>query len=107
MIISSLYYDNQSKIINELLQNCSIDLVVDPEDVSVIWGFIVFEIDICHYIYVKHSLRGFGIGRALWRQAEGPIKVTHISPAAEAYLQRNSDAFCYDPYLLRERKQHS
>ena len=48
-----------------VLERSSCMIACDPEDHSVIFGFIIYEPDVLHFVYTKHAFRGFGIAHAL------------------------------------------
>jgi len=67
----TVYYREMHAVIERALLRPSIRIVIacDPSEEDMIYGFGIGEVidsTLClHYIYVKHSFRQFGIGRAL------------------------------------------
>ena len=99
------YFRCQAEIITQVLAKSVTLLACDPEDTSVIWGFVVFDEDDCHYIYVKHLLRGHGIASLLWDAAGHPHNATHMTIAAEKYLQTHPNTVAFNPFSILEYKR--
>ena len=78
----SLYYHDIT--LKKLLPKCTLLAACDPDDLDVILGYICFEPDVLHFVYVKGGFRRMGIGNGLmdeaghWRQIEdSPVVVSH------------------------------
>jgi len=80
-------------------------VVCDPEEPSVVWGFVVFEEGVLHYLYVKQAFRGLGIARALAAEAlrgfEGQKMVTALpapfgGQSTQQFLSKHK--LQYDPF---------
>jgi hypothetical protein len=99
------YFRHQALVIEAILPVASVTLAVDPEDESVIWGFVVWEGPVLHYLYVKHLLRQHGIARDLWRAAGSPTTCTHLSIAGEAYMRSHPGTLTFNPFLTRRETQ--
>lgn len=92
------YYKKQAAIILERLRDSNCVVATDPEDDNVVWGFIVHDEQLLHYVYVKHLLRLNGIARTLWMYAGKPTQATCLTHAGEAILKAKGDIFTFDPY---------
>lgn len=65
------YYDTTKRIINSLINRSSISVACSPDDPKHLYGYIVFEGDTVHFLYVKFTYRKFGIARSLFAAAQG------------------------------------
>lgn len=101
-ISNTVYYAEQHKLIERLLQAPEAKAVVacNPEDPTQIYGYIVYQPDVLHWVYVKHTFRGAGIARMLVAEAGLSAKLiyTHRVKNSER-LVGERDA-TYNPYLL-------
>jgi hypothetical protein len=105
-VSNSIYYDQQHKLVSNLLQNPTSIVIVscDSTDPKTIFGYIVAEVAqdavILHYVYVKHAVRGFGMARALVSEV---MTIPHTSVT---YTSRNRNikdpTWVYNPYKLWE-----
>ena len=78
----------------------------DPSEPDVVFGYIVGELVrddlVIHYTYVKHALRGFGLGKAM----EGELlkiphqKVYYSMRTRVSDSLNRSRRYIYDPFLL-------
>ena len=83
----SLYYHDIT--LKKLLPKCTLLAACDPDDLDVILGYVCYEPDVLHFVYVKGGFRRLGIGNRLmdevfrrcngcWRQIEdSPVVVSH------------------------------
>lgn len=55
-------------LLKALIPHTDIRLLCDPEYPESIWGWVSSEEDCLHWIYVKGSLRGYGLGSLLMRE---------------------------------------
>ena len=102
------YFTKHHKAIIGLLGNSTVTMAVNKDDQEQILGWACYQNlddkDVLHYIYVKHSLRGFGVGTGLLAYAtptEKPIEVSHITPSGLALWRANFDSTPkLDPYLV-------
>jgi len=103
----TVFYDKFHKLVSHLIENPTALIIIacDPEDDSTIFGYAVSEFDqaivnpplIFHWIYVKHSVRNFGIGRAL----EAKLKtIEHSGLINSTRSALASSEYVYDPFTL-------
>lgn len=76
-------------------------LACNPDNPNHIYGFVVFERDVVHYIYVASLWRGNGIARALLARATGgsPFSYTHLGQRMNGRAMAKMKAK-YNPYAL-------
>ncbi len=98
-IPKSVFFSHHSRLIKKLLVTSRIRLAVDPQDLGIIAGYIVYEPDKIHYLYVKESLRGFGIGKKLLSEANlfDRTKITHLTKKGRKIQLKMG--FVYAPYF--------
>ena len=86
-------------IINRLIGKSTIRLAVEGMSPDIIVGYIVYEPEVMHYVYVKEAFRGFGIGRRLIAQCDFPScpRVTHLTERGRQITRRLG--FIYSPYF--------
>lgn len=103
-----LYRSGQMKLMARLIQSCSCYVACAPEELTQIYGWMVFEkigeIGVLHYIYVKHPYRRFGIGGKIFSMLECDRTVPVIATHATMYLNHVKDKWnlTYNPYMLLE-----
>jgi hypothetical protein len=79
----------------------------DPEEASVIFGWILFEANVLHYVNVKRRFRHRGVGQALL-EATGlgdKFACTHLTFQGKSLIQQYYPKVSYVPYLLESRPQ--
>ncbi len=103
---NEVFFNFQQKLIVRLLQRSKCLVAVNPEDLSQVYGFIVYENnpDIIHYVYVKSTFRKMGICKLLLsKSVEQPApKYTHVTYAVEFLAPKLNAEF--NPYLIWEKK---
>ena len=78
----SLYYHDIT--LKKLLPKCTLLAACDPDDLDVILGYVCYEPDVLHFVYVKGGFRRLGIGNRLMDEAghlremrDSPVVVSH------------------------------
>ena len=105
LVDNDTYYAKQAANIIAML-DCSQCLVAaDPEEDTVLWGFIVVEYDYCHYAYVKHLMRHHGIARSLWHAAGKPQWASALTHAGEAIFRKHKNVLRFDPFAVQSLRQ--
>lgn len=74
------YFDKYKKVLDFLLAKSTIDIAVLEDNPNVIIGYIVYEDNKLHWIYVKKAWRKAGVGKQLI--PEGITCVTHLTKIA-------------------------
>ena len=99
---NSIFYPEYQKILDRILYNSTTLICCYPEDTNVIFGFLSYEADIVHYIFVKEAFRRMGIATLLYKHANCPHIFTHktimIEPFIDTLILMND--LKYNPYLL-------
>jgi hypothetical protein len=103
---NATYYAGQAASILKTLDRAETLVAADPEDDNVIWGFIVSEGELIHYVYVKHLMRRNGLAHSLWCVAGKPTVATAMTHAGESILRAHSDVLAFDPYAVGERERY-
>lgn len=70
-------------------------VVACTDDSDQIVGYAVFEDDVLHYVYVKHSLRGFGVANKLLDSIPQCKEFTHFTRFSPFFKRRNLQ---FNPY---------
>lgn len=103
-IPNTIYFDKQHATISRLLEKPTTLAIVacDPNDESTIYGYIIAELDasdmVLHWIYTKHSFRGFGLARALVDEI-ATVKVDRTYYTTRT-RQASDKEMIYDPFKL-------
>jgi GNAT superfamily N-acetyltransferase len=106
VISNTIYYEEQHKILEALIKASKVIVACDEKDTSQIYGYAVGdEIDnflIIHYVYVKHSFRNMGIGKALLNvfdhsPEKAAIYTMHTRTCERLAPKYN---FVYHPYII-------
>lgn len=101
----SIFYESHNKAILRRMQHLNCIIACNPDDPYVIFGYIVYSRpDVIQFGYVKGGFRGFGIFKALIKEAFGakvsPKYVTHITEHAREMIKKHD--IQYDPYRFFE-----
>lgn len=74
-MVSKIYFENYTRIIDQIFENDAyVAIAVSPDDVDLIFGYIVFHWDtdinltFLHYVYVKEAFRDLKIAKRLLEQ---------------------------------------
>lgn len=105
-LTNTVYYAEHHKVIERLLKTNDVIIACNPEDPSQIYGFVcagtVDGIFCLHYMYVKQSFRGLGIGKTLLNAFQHDPSTaavyTHHTRIAEKQAAKYN--FVYHPYIL-------
>lgn len=105
LVDNATYYAKQAANIIAMLDASRCLVAADPEEDTVLWGFIVVEYDYCHYVYVKHLMRHHGLARSLWHAAGKPPQASALTHAGEAILKAHQDVLRFDPFAVQSLRQ--
>lgn len=105
-ISNTIYFNEQHKLLEELVKTCKVVVACNESDTSQIYGYIVGDnIDgflVIHYLYVKQSFRNMGIGKSLLNMFDHDIDkaaiYTHHTKIADRLAPRFN--LIYHPYVL-------
>lgn len=106
---TTIYYKEMHETIKRILEDKTSHVLMacDPDDDESLYGYVVAQTIgaalIFHWVYVKHPLRNFGIGRNL----ELAVK-THVPHESIAYSLRTKltdiltrkESYVYNPFVL-------
>lgn len=89
------YYRNYRRVLDSILAKSKITIVCLNEDPTVILGFVVYDREVLHWVFVKPVWRTNGIAKSLIPQ--GITKVTHLTTAGKAAKPKK---WAFDPFLI-------
>ena len=72
-----IYFDQYPRVVDYILVRSKVLVVCYPQDEDVIFGYIVYEPMIAHYLFVKQAFRNLGIAKMLYIAAGEPKVYTH------------------------------
>lgn len=100
---TTIFYSAYNRILDHILDSDNSQTLVAclPDDPNVILGYLVFERDRIHYVFVKEVFRKTGIARSLIQAANLPqtIFITHRTRSAEPIISSHAKLI-YNPFLL-------
>lgn len=104
-ITNTIYFAQHHKLIENLLQSCSVFVACNQSNPGELYGYICYEkvdgIFVMHYIYVKHTYRKLGIARLLANYSEFNEDLasmyTHASKNSERLAAKYNMIYC--PYI--------
>lgn len=107
-ITNTTYFTEHHKLIQRIVKKNQVIVACNDQDPSQVYGYIcaghIDGIFVLHYIYVKHSFRNLGVGKALLNSFNHDINTaaiyTHHTRIAEKLAAKYS--FLYHPYVLFE-----
>jgi hypothetical protein len=71
------YYKGQADLINQLIDRSNVIIACDPEYPTSMFGYVIYEDNVIHYIYCKFSFRRHGVATLLHDAAGQPSVATH------------------------------
>ena len=106
MISNTIYYTEQHKILEKLVKECKTVVACSEDDPNQLYGYInAGTIDgflVINYIYVKHSFRNMGIGKALLDLFEHNPETAAVYTMHTRIADRLAPKYnmVFHPYLL-------
>ena len=105
-ITSTVYFSEHHKVLENLLRNSTVIMACDKQDPTTVYGYIcagkVDGVFVLHYVYVKHSFRNLGVGKALLNAFDHDVNTaavyTHHTRMSERLAPKYN--LLYHPYLL-------
>ena len=95
-----LIYEHDT-LLKKIIPHSTITLACDPDDPDTIWGYVCFDGDLLHFIYVKSAFRGFGIGGCLLRAAGLPDSNVSTSHRTKSlFVAFPGVRFHWNPYRM-------
>jgi GNAT superfamily N-acetyltransferase len=82
-----------------LMRGATLSIAADPESDVTIWGYIVSEADVVHFLYVKGEFRERGIARRLLSKAGRKLQFSQWTDGANLLLKNYPQAI-YNPYAM-------
>lgn len=105
----SVFHREYAKVIDRLLMVSGVLVACQPDDVKVIYGYLVFEPRLLHYCFIKEAFRFSGIAKALVVKAMGVQNLhvyshhtSHLKPILEKY-----PFLTYNPFVLYKETEVS
>lgn len=108
--INDIYLPNQNRIIDNLLETANTLIACNPEDPTLLLGFICYEfvqdVMVVHWMHIRGNMRFRGLAtdilQSLYPTAKSdPILVTHNF---RTYSElRHKFCLSYDPYFITTR----
>jgi hypothetical protein len=88
--------------IDRILTRASVLVACDPQDASVLYGFIVYEPGLLAYAYVKRAFRRMGIFRELLRESGlgTDFSFSHLTYSGEGLWRNWYPRAKYNPYAI-------
>ena len=106
LVTNAIYYSEQHKIIERLVKDCKTIVACNESDPTQIYGYInggtVDGFLVINYLYVKHSFRNMGIGRALLNVFDHDPSTASIYTMHTRIADTLAPRFnmVYHPYIL-------
>ncbi len=105
---NSIYYARQHDLITAVFarKNVRVYIACAPDEPSQIFGYLVGEAldsgPVLHFLYVKHPMRNFGVGKYLESHllsvVPGQLTYTQAGKNHERLLKNRE--YIYNPYLI-------
>ncbi len=101
------FFNGHKKLIKKCLEYAPCLVVCDSKDPSFLQGFCVMENmpekDVLHFIFVRHGLRGKGIGKELIKRMAKHEELSYSHQGDIKSLWGQWKTKVYDPYLFLGR----
>lgn len=98
-----IFFPHYNHVIDYILSSPEIKILVacHREHPETVFGYIVYEPKIIHYIYVKKDFCRFGIGRFLWGMAGMIPDYSHRTLDLVSILKRHPEqTSIWNPFIL-------
>lgn len=98
----SIYFENYKLVLDHILKTAQVYVACSKEDPNVIFGYVVYEPETIHYVFVKEAFRRFGLAKALIKEALGgaeKAEATHRTGMVIPILRRY-DKLVFNPFKL-------
>ena len=95
-----LFFEVHQRILDELLSKSKVIIACKDDDEDLIFGYIVFEPHIMHYVYVKEPFRNYGIGKRLIQEVKTPFQTSHLTYSLLDLWTAKKIQCDFNPYLL-------
>lgn len=105
---SKVYFQNYTKIIDSILDDCYVAFALNPDDHDQILGFVAFNYDedinltVIHYIYIKEAFRKLGLARKLMEQIQPGLGTEPMICTFANHIfdeLREKYLLAYDPFM--------
>jgi hypothetical protein len=102
------YFLTYNQVIDHILDKDRTIIMVaaKPDEPDVIWGYMIAEPRVLHYVFVKQGFRRFGIAKALYQNhfGERPV-VTHMTHLGREIIKTHP-GFTFNVNLLFKGDAH-
>lgn len=87
-------------LVDRILSRARALVAFDVADPRVLWGHVVWEPGILHYLFVKRPFRNARLGTALYEAAGCPDVFTHLTFAGESVWRTKVPGLRFVPYAV-------
>lgn len=63
---NGIFFDNYRLVVDDILESSSVTIACHKDEPSVIFGYIIHQGNILHYIFIKEAFRNLGLAKALY-----------------------------------------
>lgn len=111
---SKIYFQEYYSVLDYILSKLETKILVacKPDEIEVIFGFLVFEPGVLHYAFTKDAFRNYGIANSLLEKSSllfvgaGEIFYTHKTRSIHRIVMK-FPKLSYNPFLLFSRAPHT
>lgn len=100
---NQVFFPEYNKIVDSILQHPDTKVLVaqKPDEIDVIYGYLVYQGKSFHYAFTKEAFRKWGIAKSLFLEAGGePNSVfTHRTFEFDAIFKKHANLI-YNPFSL-------
>ncbi len=110
LIRTNVFFTNYREVLDSILAKSLTLVACLPDSPEVILGYMVYEEDILHYCFIKHSFRRLGIASSLLEQTglkDSEVQVTHMTNELSGFFDTlilvKGLKLEYNPFLLYDK----
>lgn len=98
---NSIFFPEYNRVIDWVLSQEDTQVVVasDPVEQHVIFGYMVHQPNILHYVFTKEAFFRFGIAKSLYQHIGCPKVFTHKTLKVKDILEKYPD-MTFNPFIL-------
>lgn len=95
LIDKDAYFTKYAVVVDNLLRNSYVSVACLASDPEVIVGYIVYDVGVLHWVYVKKAWRRLGLAKQL--VPYNPIeRITHLTKLGQRLMPEH---WRFDPFL--------
>lgn len=94
-IDKEVFFKNYKPVVTNIMLNCTVEVACLEDEPDVVVGFIVYKLNVLHWVYTKRNWRKLGVSKLLMPQ--GIDTVTHLTRIGKSLKPGN---WKFNPFVI-------